>query len=164
MISARIAVVNCSSCYRCRTPPALRAAPAQSAFQDWVPAEHGLGLHMKPSGKVIRQTSAFVSEIHFIRGARRVNAKSIMGVMSLGLLPAKVFTLEVSGSDEAEAAETIALQLANGLGEPICPDFLAFSKGLGAEGDGKPSSGLSTLVSFAADLERRGACMHGQAC
>lgn len=164
MISARIAVVNCHSCHRCRTPPAQREASATPAFRDWTPAEHGLGLHMKPSSQVVRQATPFASEIHFSRGSRRVNARSIMGLMSLALLPAKVFTLEVSGSDEAEAAETIALHLSHGFREPLCPDFAAYSNALGA-GSGAPApSGLSLLASYAADLEQRGACLHGQAC
>ncbi len=62
-----------------------------------------LGLHARASAKLTQTASRFASEIWIARGARRVNAKSIMGVMMLAASKGTMIDLETSGPDEAEA-------------------------------------------------------------
>ena len=62
-----------------------------------------LGLHARASAKLTQTASRFSSEIWISRGARRVNAKSIMGVMMLAASKGTLVELETSGADEAEA-------------------------------------------------------------
>jgi phosphocarrier protein HPr len=65
-----------------------------------------LGLHARASAKLTKLAGGFASEIHLSRNGRRVNAKSIMGVMMLAAGMGSTIEIEVEGPDEvgAEAA------------------------------------------------------------
>lgn len=77
-----------------------------------------LGLHARASTKLTQTASQFASEIWIERNGRRVNAKSIMGVMMLAASKGSVVTLEVIGSDEAAAMEALLALINNRFGEP----------------------------------------------
>lgn len=62
-----------------------------------------LGLHARASTKFTQTASQFVSDIWVARNGRRVNAKSIMGVMMLAAAKGSMIELEASGIDEREA-------------------------------------------------------------
>jgi len=62
-----------------------------------------LGLHARASAKLTQLASKFKSEVMMSRNSRRVNAKSIMGVMMLAASKGTTVSIEVSGPDEAEA-------------------------------------------------------------
>ncbi len=62
-----------------------------------------LGLHARASAKLTQVASGFASEIWLTRNGRRVNAKSIMGVMMLAAGKGAALTIEAEGAD-AEAA------------------------------------------------------------
>jgi phosphocarrier protein len=66
-----------------------------------------LGLHARASAKLTQTAGRFQSDVFIMKGARRVNAKSIMGVMMLAAGKGTKVELEVSGSDEAEAMEAV---------------------------------------------------------
>jgi phosphotransferase system HPr (HPr) family protein len=66
-----------------------------------------VGLHARPAAYFVREASRFSSEIYVITGTARVNAKSIMGVMSLAVSKGTEITIEASGSDEKEAVERL---------------------------------------------------------
>lgn len=76
-----------------------------------------LGLHARASTKLTQAASKFSSEIWITRNGRRVNAKSIMGVMMLAAAQGAVVTLEADGSDEAIAIETLTALIENCFGE-----------------------------------------------
>ena len=76
-----------------------------------------LGLHARASAKLTKLASGFASEIHLSRNGRRVNAKSIMGVMMLAAGMGAEVELEVEGSDEAAATQAIAALVADKFGE-----------------------------------------------
>jgi len=76
-----------------------------------------LGLHARPSAKLTQLASGFRSRIFVARNGRRVNAKSIMGVMMLAAAKGSTVTLEADGDDEAEAIEALAALIASGFGE-----------------------------------------------
>jgi len=61
-----------------------------------------LGLHARASAKLTQLASKFRSEVWMTRNARRVNAKSIMGVMMLAAGKGATVTLETEGPDEQE--------------------------------------------------------------
>ena len=69
-----------------------------------------LGLHARASAKLTQVASNFQSEIWLTRSGRRVNAKSIMGVMMLAAAKGSVVLVEADGAD-AEAALGALLQL-----------------------------------------------------
>ncbi|MFT3735132.1 MAG: HPr family phosphocarrier protein [Rhodocyclaceae bacterium] len=69
-----------------------------------------LGLHARPSAKLTQLATQFSSEIWLERAGRRVNAKSIMGVMMLAAAQGAKLTIEAEG-DDADAALTAIVEL-----------------------------------------------------
>jgi phosphocarrier protein len=72
-----------------------------------------LGLHARASAKLTKAAGGFASDIHLSRNGRRVNAKSIMGVMMLAAGLGSEIEIEVDGADE-EAAMTALRTLIEG--------------------------------------------------
>ena len=69
-----------------------------------------LGLHARAAAKLTQAASAFQSEVWLTRNARRVNAKSIMGVMMLAAGKGSTVLIEADGSDaDAALAELLGL-------------------------------------------------------
>ena len=65
------------------------------------------GLEARPVAQLVQVASQFESEIHVISGERNVNAKSIMGMMTLGMDAGEALTVITDGADEAEAMDSI---------------------------------------------------------
>lgn len=76
-----------------------------------------LGLHARPSARLTQAASLFASDIHISRNGRRVNAKSIMGVMMLAAGEGSTVTVEAEGDDAEQALEAIGRLIADGFGE-----------------------------------------------
>ena len=76
-----------------------------------------LGLHARPSAKLTQLASGFNSQVFMSRNGRRVNAKSIMGVMMLAAAKGSTITLETEGEDEVEAIDALASLISSGFGE-----------------------------------------------
>ena len=76
-----------------------------------------LGLHARPSAKLTQLASGFNSQVFMSRNGRRVNAKSIMGVMMLAPAKGSTITLETEGEDEVEAIDALASLISSGFGE-----------------------------------------------
>lgn len=76
-----------------------------------------LGLHARPSARLTQLAAQFKSQIHVSRNGRRVNAKSIMGVMMLAAARGSTVTLETEGEDEAAAIDALAGLISSGFGE-----------------------------------------------
>jgi phosphocarrier protein HPr len=77
-----------------------------------------LGLHARASTKLTQTASQYASEIWVERNGRRVNAKSIMGVMMLAASKGSKITLETSGPDESPAMQALVDLINNRFGEP----------------------------------------------
>ncbi len=78
-----------------------------------------LGLHARPSAKLTQLASKFRCELWMSKGARRINAKSIMGVMMLAAAKGATVVIEADGPDEAEAIEALVALIASGFGEDV---------------------------------------------
>ena len=76
-----------------------------------------LGLHARASAKLTQMASTFQSEIWLSRNGRRVNAKSIMGVMMLAAGKGSMIGIETAGSDADEALHALAALIADRFGE-----------------------------------------------
>jgi len=76
-----------------------------------------LGLHARASAKLTQEASRYASGIWISRNNRRVNAKSIMGVMMLAAGLGSTVELETDGADEAQAMDAIAKLFADKFGE-----------------------------------------------
>ena len=76
-----------------------------------------LGLHARASAKLSKLAGGFASEVALTRNGRRVNAKSIMGVMMLAAGVGSEVELETDGPDEAEALRAIVALVDDKFGE-----------------------------------------------
>lgn len=76
-----------------------------------------LGLHARASAKLTRLAEQFDCEIWLSRGSRKVNAKSIMGVMMLAASQGTKVELETNGKDEIAAMEAISALVNDYFGE-----------------------------------------------
>ena len=76
-----------------------------------------LGLHARPSARLTALASKFESEIWLTKNTRRVNAKSIMGVMMLAAARGSTLLIEASGPDEKEAVAALQQLIGTGFEE-----------------------------------------------
>ena len=76
-----------------------------------------LGLHARASAKLTQVASSFKSEVWLSRNGRRVNAKSIMGVMMLAAGKGASVTVEAEGADADAALRAIRQLFADRFGE-----------------------------------------------
>ena len=76
-----------------------------------------LGLHARASAKLTKLAGNFQSDIHLSRNGRRVNAKSIMGVMMLAAGNGSEVGLEAEGADEQAAVDAIRGLIEDRFGE-----------------------------------------------
>jgi phosphocarrier protein len=76
-----------------------------------------LGLHARASAKLTQLAAKFRSDVHIGRNGRRVNAKSIMGVMMLAAGKGTKVTLETDGPDEVEAMNALSALIRDYFGE-----------------------------------------------
>jgi phosphocarrier protein HPr len=76
-----------------------------------------LGLHARASAKLSQLASRFKSEVWITRSGKRVNAKSIMGVMMLAAAKGSALEIETNGADESDAIAAIAGLIADRFGE-----------------------------------------------
>ncbi|MGB7182505.1 MAG: HPr family phosphocarrier protein [Burkholderiaceae bacterium] len=76
-----------------------------------------LGLHARPSAQLSQVATSFKCEVWLTRNERRINAKSIMGVMMLAASQGTELLLEVDGVDEDLALEKLTDLFAGGFGE-----------------------------------------------
>jgi len=76
-----------------------------------------LGLHARASAKLTQLAARYQSEVWLSRNGRRVNAKSIMGVMMLAAARGTTVTIETSGPDEQEAMTALLELIKDKFGE-----------------------------------------------
>jgi len=76
-----------------------------------------LGLHARASAKLTQLAAKYQSDVQVSRSGRKVNAKSIMGVMMLAAGKGSKVTVEIDGPDEAAAIEAIVALIGDYFGE-----------------------------------------------
>ena len=76
-----------------------------------------LGLHARASAKLTQAADNYASSVWLSRNGRRVNAKSIMGVMMLAAAKGSKITIETDGPDESEAMKALLALIAGRFGE-----------------------------------------------
>lgn len=76
-----------------------------------------LGLHARASAKLTQTATRFAAEVWLSRNGRRVNGKSIMGVMMLAAARGSEIHLETHGSDEEAAMHALVSLIENKFGE-----------------------------------------------
>jgi len=76
-----------------------------------------LGLHARAAAKLTQLATRFQCEVWMSRNQRRINAKSIMGVMMLAAGRGSKVEIETDGADEAEAMQALVALIADYFGE-----------------------------------------------
>ena len=76
-----------------------------------------LGLHARASAKLTKLAGGFASDVWMSRGERRVNAKSIMGVMMLAAGVGSTVVIDTEGPQEQEAMDAVLALIADKFGE-----------------------------------------------
>jgi len=76
-----------------------------------------VGLHARPATFFIQKANEFKSGIWVEKDERRVNAKSLLGVLSLGITKGTAITLLADGSDEKEAVAALSELVSGNFGE-----------------------------------------------
>ena len=76
-----------------------------------------LGLHARASSRLTQTAGRFLCEVWLSKDDRRVNAKSIMGVMLLAAAKDSTIIIETNGKDEEEAMHALTELVAQGFGE-----------------------------------------------
>lgn len=75
------------------------------------------GLHARPAGMFVKKAAEFKSTVEVIAKGKTVNAKSIMGIMSLGLGQGDELTIVANGEDQEAAIAALAELIESGFGE-----------------------------------------------
>ncbi len=72
-----------------------------------VTVNNSVGLHARPATFFIQRANSFKSSVWVEKEDRRVNAKSLLGVLSLGIVKGTEITIIADGTDEDEAVKTL---------------------------------------------------------
>ena len=75
------------------------------------------GLHARPASMFGQTAGKYRSKIEVVKGDARLNAKSIMGIMSGGIAQGTTVTIEADGEDEQEALEALVALVQSNFGE-----------------------------------------------
>jgi phosphocarrier protein HPr len=86
-------------------------------IQTYITITNKLGLHARASAKLTKLAGGFQSEIFISKGGRRINAKSIMGVMMLAAGLGSEITIEATGADEHIAMQALLGLIGDKFGE-----------------------------------------------
>lgn len=76
-----------------------------------------LGLHARAASRLVNCASAFDSQVRIVRGARSVNAKSIMGVLTLAAATGTDLIIECEGADQEDALDAVISLINDRFGE-----------------------------------------------
>lgn len=83
------------------------------------------GLHARPAATFVKAAAGYRSEVRLTNlsrdGARSASAKSILGVMQLGIAQGHEVRIETSGEDADRALDELVALVASGIGEPLSP-------------------------------------------
>lgn len=75
------------------------------------------GLHARPAGMFVKKAAEFKSTVEVLAKGKTVNAKSIMGIMSLGLAQGDELTVVANGEDQESAVAALVELVEGGFGE-----------------------------------------------
>ena len=86
-------------------------------IQTTITISNKLGLHARASAKLTKLAGSFACEVWMARGERRINAKSIMGVMMLAAGIGTEVMVETHGADEPDARDALLALINDKIGE-----------------------------------------------
>ena len=86
-------------------------------FVKEVSVENQVGLHARPDTFFIQKANEFKSSVWVEKDERRVNAKSLLGVLSLGIVGGTTIRIMADGSDEEQAVDGLVKLVESGFAE-----------------------------------------------
>ncbi|MBO5744486.1 MAG: HPr family phosphocarrier protein [Clostridia bacterium] len=84
-----------------------------------VTVRNKLGLHARPATYFVQKATSYKCSIIIEKDERSLNAKSLLSVLSMGVIKGSVINLVFDGADELEALEGLCTFVSNGCGEVI---------------------------------------------
>lgn len=82
-----------------------------------ITVQNSVGLHARPATYFIQEANKYKSSISVKKDQRKVNAKSLLGVLSLGVVQGMTVEIEADGVDEIEAVEGLVSLIESGFAE-----------------------------------------------
>ena len=79
--------------------------------------QNSVGLHARPATLFIQKANSYKSSSWVEKDDRRINAKSLLGVLSLGIVKGMTITLTADGTDETEALDGLAELIDSGFSD-----------------------------------------------
>lgn len=76
------------------------------------------GIHTRPASLIVKTASKFKSEVYLVKDGYAINAKSIIGIMTMGAGKGSKIIISTEGEDEQEAAQAMYQLISEGFGEP----------------------------------------------
>jgi phosphocarrier protein HPr len=76
-------------------------------FKQEVTLQNETGLHARPASLFVKEASRFISEIKVFKEGKEYNAKSIMGILSMGAAKGDVISIQAEGDDAKEAVQSL---------------------------------------------------------
>jgi len=71
------------------------------------------GIHARPASQLVKLISTFTSDVKIVSENKTANAKSIINIMSLGLIQGSVITIRIDGEDEKAAMDALSNFMSN---------------------------------------------------
>ena len=75
------------------------------------------GIHARPASLIVQKASEFEAKVSIIKENKEINAKSIMGIMSLGISQSTKITIRTEGPDEEQAINELENLITNNINE-----------------------------------------------
>ncbi len=82
-----------------------------------ITVKHEVGLHARPAALFVQTASKYASDVTLSYNGKTKNAKSILGVLSMGIGANAEITIQAEGEDEAEVLQALAELIENNFGE-----------------------------------------------
>lgn len=76
------------------------------------------GIHTRPASLIVKTAAKFKSEIYLVKDGFGINAKSIIGIMTMGASKGTKLIISADGEDEQQAVEELSELISSGFGEP----------------------------------------------
>lgn len=86
-------------------------------FSKEITIMNATGLHARPASMFVQEAGKYKSEVNVVKDGKKINAKSIMGIMAGGLAKGTVISIEAEGEDEQQAVDALIALVENKFGE-----------------------------------------------
>ncbi len=86
-------------------------------YKEEVTLKNETGLHARPASLFVKEASKYISDVKVLKNGKEYNAKSIMGVLSMGASMDDVITIQANGDDEEDAVKSLVNLINNKFNE-----------------------------------------------